>query len=73
MERFVEGLDEELEDLSSFQGIDNWYITKMRRLEETVEEVWKEWFEAMIELEDTEYDWLDWMKVSFQAITEPFS
>jgi len=28
----------------------------MRRLEETVEEVWKEWFEAMIELEDTEYD-----------------
>jgi len=57
LEKFVEGLgDKEPEDLNSFEGIDNRYVVKMRRLEKLGEEVRREWYEAMVELESMEED-----------------
>jgi len=57
LERFVKGLgDEEPEDLGSFEGIDNRYVVKMRRLEKLGDEVRREWYEAMVELESMEED-----------------
>ena len=48
--------EDEPEDLNFFEGIDNRYVVKMRRLEKLGEEVRKEWYEAMVELESMEED-----------------
>jgi len=54
IERFVAGLDGAPEDLSSLEGIDHRYVTKMRRLEKLGDEVRREWYEAAEELDSRE-------------------